>query len=849
MNRRPPGIRPAGGRRPAEAAAVAAMLLAAVSSWGLAGRPARAMAARAAAWGPGGAAGCLAPPSTAVPPRPGLPDTLGSTHVLAHFDAAVVDSSYVRGVLEAAERARRVLVDTLGCRAPALDGGAGGDDRTDVYVGPIGGAPLGVAGATWPEAPTGDPIYPASYSAWFQVVETLADSIRDVVTAHEYFHAIQMAYDRDDALSVYEMLSTWAEERVFPAVDAYRRVLPPFFAQPERALFAFTYSNVPWAFFLTERYGDAFVADLLDAMGRTPGNPPGALRAAHDAALAARGGGDFFSELVQFRVWNLFTGARDDGEHYREGALWPEVRIERRLACVPAPLASDVHLAGSYGALVHVVEGDHAHGTLRIPVRPEIANRIDASITRFCGGASFTTTRSWPPGTAPTDTLEILSWEDVDSVAVVVSNFRGAGSLALAGFAIGAAHGRVTPPSGGWVLVLDRDACRRPFDGAGGRLGPREGQERAFSIALGELGVAFVQSDSIPLDLSTCLGVFLCGGQDDAGLRLDDAELDRLRAFVDGGGDVYLESRTFGAFAGAASASAVARAFWDRFGTVWRPPDSTSVSAWNTVPGSPLGARAFAYGGAGAAGAGILEPVAAETLAVDALGRVRATMRRQGASVRIHATVLLGASGDAASRRGWVAAVLSAWDALVPVLGVRGATLSARDGVVTLEGTLGGWSGETVDVVRDPDTAPVPVAVDVSPVPGGARFVARDVPPRGRHAYAVRLVGTAGARRELWRGVVDAGLDAPRLVLGRPAPNPVRDRLRVDVRSSGGPLAVTVYDVAGRRVLSRRLDVPPGRSRVELDLAGERRPAPGVYFVRVRGASGAVAVRRFLVLR
>ncbi len=809
----------------------------------------RAHAAGAFEWhGAGGSTGCLVR-GASPPPRPGLPDTLGSVHVLAHFDRSVVDSAYVHAVLEGAERTHRVLVDTLGFRAPDPDG-AGGDDRIDVYVGPIGGMPAGVAGVTWPENPTGDPVYPASSTAWFQVTVGLPDSVTGVVAAHEYFHVIQLGYDRDENNSLLEMLSTWGEERVFPDADLYIRRLKWFFDQPEQPLFSFTYSNVPWLFFLTQRYGDGVLVDLMDAAGRTPGNPPGALRAAHDAALAAHGGGDFFAELVTFRVWNLFTGARDDGAHYREGARWPEVRVETRIACIPqATLVGDVRRAGSYGATVHVIEGDHAHGALRIPVRPDWTCRVDASVTTFTPAGATTTAITWPQYSTFGDTIVVPGGERVDSVIVVASNFRGSGSSSQAAFSIGALHARPAPPAAAWVLVLDRDACRRPFDGLDGRLAPTAGQERAFARALADLGVDFLQTDSIPADLSACRGVIVCGGQDDAGLVLDDAELDRLTAFVDAGGDVYLESRAFGRFADVPAASASARAFWTRFGASWRAGDSLAAHAWSTRPG-PLGVHAMAYGGVLAQGAGELALAGADSLIVDDRGRLRGTVLQAGSSCRIHATLLLGASGDDASRAAWMASVLSAWDAGMPVLGVRTATLAANpDGVVTLEAVVGGWSGQTLGVVRDPGAREKEVDATVTAGPDGARVRAADAPGAGRHAYVVRLVERGAAVRDLWQGEVTVAGTRPPLWLGAVSPNPARDRVALDVRSPGGVLGVDVFDVAGRRVGRWRLALPAGQSRVELDLARSRRLGSGVYFVRVRDATGHVARRKFLVMR
>ena len=67
-----------------------------------------------------------------------------------------------------------------------------------------------------------------------------------------------------------------------------------------------------------------------------------------------------------------------------------------------------------------------------------------------------------------------------------------------------------------------------------------------------------------------------------------------------------------------------------------------------------------------------------------------------------------------------------------------------------------------------------------------------------------------------------------------------------------GPLEITLYDVAGRRVLRRSESVnETGRLSYRLDLGGADRPVgSGVYFLSVRDASGEQAeAAKIVVLR
>ncbi|MGH7724775.1 MAG: T9SS type A sorting domain-containing protein [Candidatus Eiseniibacteriota bacterium] len=83
------------------------------------------------------------------------------------------------------------------------------------------------------------------------------------------------------------------------------------------------------------------------------------------------------------------------------------------------------------------------------------------------------------------------------------------------------------------------------------------------------------------------------------------------------------------------------------------------------------------------------------------------------------------------------------------------------------------------------------------------------------------------------------------------SPNPVGDTIQLEVESSTPSLAtVTVYDLAGRAVLRENLRVAPeGMSMVQVRL-DRASLAPGVYFAKVRDASGLASQgMKFVVVR
>jgi hypothetical protein len=790
-------------------------------------------------------------PAAAV--RPTLPNQMPSTHFLVHY-ADGADTTYVRGVSDAAERAWRVLVDTLGYESPPSDNPAGGDGRTDIYVrtpAQIGG----VYGVTYPEAATASP-YPYSHTSWYEVVDTMSAGRMQTVTAHEFFHVVQLGYrhypdDPSSYDSYLEMISTWAEERVFDGNDTYLEVIPFFFDAPHKNLFGYTYSNVPWMIYLTERYAEDIPREILQECAQVFGQSASVV-AAHNAVLPLHGAETMIDETTGFTLWNYFTGGRDDGGHYSEGADWPEVAVEKRSTCVPFDTYETANRYGTYGSNYFFFDGNYQKDTLRVVINPEFYNKCTATITRFKGPLRLTEWLRFPQFTA-VDSVSVGDWRDCDSLLVVMNNDGGAQSSADAW--ISARFPRSASPARPHVLLLDRDGCRRPFDGGGDAFSDRDGEERPWAQAFSDLSVPYVQTDSIPDDLSLCIGVVVVGGADAGGLLLSDAELGRLMDYMDGGGHVYLESREFGALAdpGQGSPTAAQAAFWSYFGVGFAPGNpSGNVAAWQTPAVSALGAHAFDYDYQDPSDddVGVLTPVAAETLAVDGSGLVRMTFYDAGGgSTRIHSTVVLGAStgSGASSRDGFVQALMDLWGPVTPALSLVRMAVRVDGTRVLLSGELSGYDGQPLALRRigGGSTVEVPLSLDDLAVP---RFRAQDDPGPGTFTYRLALLDGAGAETAvLWRGDVTTGAGVRPLALSALGPNPVRDVVRLTVESDRSrDLVVSVFDVAGRRVWTGREQVGSGTSTLTID--GTASLPSGVYFVRVRDGHLGVG-RKLLILR
>lgn len=772
-----------------------------------------------------------------------------SARVIVHYNDAAL-ASYAQEVRDAAELTYEVLIDTLGFSPPPSDGVDGGDSRTDIYI-----RPAAVLGPGWGVAArenlVGAP-YDSSFTSWVELTDTLALARLRTVTAHEVFHVIQLGYDGFEQASFLEMISTWCEDRVFDAIDLYLEVLPAFFEQPEKALFSHVYSNVPWMFYLTEVYGDTILVDIMDQCGQTTGPN---VRAATDAALATRGTTTFSHEFQVFGNWNYFTGARDDGFHYREGANWPLVSVEKRSNCFPFFDYFTMHAPGRLGANYFFFDGDRASDMMRLLAYPEFFGSNLFSVTRFVGGVSSTQNLTFPASTV-VDSVTIDNWSDCDSVLAIFQIDTSAQTINNVG--ISAFFVTNPPPASPYVLVFDRDGCRRPFDGISDDFSTRDGEERPFGDAFAALGVTSVQSDSIPDNLSLCGGIFVVGGFDNGGTTIDSEDLVRLTSFMDTGGDVYLEGSRFGEWVdpGIGKGSPEEEAFWSRFGCTFTPGESQAVGnvlSWNTVTTAMLGAFVFDY--AFATGSddhvGLIVPTTADTLALDQAGNVRMSVNHgPSGSERVYATVLLGGSrgGDGmSSRMAFLSGILDVFDSIVPALSVVRANIALRNDHVVVEGTLFGYNGEALRLERWQDRNSREIDLSLAQVGSEWRFRGEDTPPSGKALYRLTV---AASNRLVWQQGFSADLPARPLALVNAYPMPSRGDVTLVVDTDRAAVAtVRVYDPAGRLAYEAPARLTSGTSSISLSGADGFRPrVSGIYFVRI-DANGQHAVRKLLILR
>jgi hypothetical protein len=322
--------------------------------------------------------------------------------ICVHWNPAASTRAYVDRVLATVTQVHEQYV-AAGYRAPRPDGRRGGDNKTDIYLRDVGAQ--GLYGFC-----TTDKRFRATgpFDSWAYCV--LDDDYRQrqfpaltptenmqVTAAHEYFHAVQFAYDAFEDSWFMEATATWAEDEVFDDINdnlQYLRAGP--LRRPHVPLDKFEVGG-------THQYGDWIFFRYLTEQLPTGNVMPDLVRQMWERADGSRDGPDMYSlKAVRSaltangesfaRMFARFAEAnRHPAEAYDEGDLYPT-----------APLSATRTLRADQSSGWISRELDHLSSTtLRftpsglvpptsLKVRVDLANRSRGALalvtTRLLGG-------------------------------------------------------------------------------------------------------------------------------------------------------------------------------------------------------------------------------------------------------------------------------------------------------------------------------------------------------------------------------------------------------------------------------------------------------------------------------
>jgi hypothetical protein len=302
--------------------------------------------------------------------------------------------AWVKTTLATMESVYAKEVTSLGYRAPLPDGILGGSAKTDVYLADVGAASTyGYCGTDQPNANNTRAVFAYcvldnDYATSQFRTNTPLLNLR-VTAAHEFFHAVQFAYDWTEDLWLMEGTAAWMEDEVYDGVNDNLQYLV------ESPL---NYPYVPldyWEPNVYMPYGSwVFWKFLSESTGAGAADNPGVIRRVWNAAggstystqalkqvLVARGS-NFPRTFSQFGTWT-----RNPGRYFSEGRYqkYPRAPLEKSFTLSSARRSTGYwtgpldHMAHSF---VRFVPGSTLTGKWRLRVSVNMANRSRGSVAR-----------------------------------------------------------------------------------------------------------------------------------------------------------------------------------------------------------------------------------------------------------------------------------------------------------------------------------------------------------------------------------------------------------------------------------------------------------------------------------
>lgn len=221
------------------------------------------------------------------------------------------------------------IVDGLGYRAPLGDRAEGGNALFDVYLKDLG---TGLYGFCAPEirvkkrTASGYCVLDNDYAQAQFPSGTPTDNLA-VTAGHEFFHAVQFAYDYAEDPWMMESTATWMEERIASQVNDNRQYFPTSqIYAPYVPLDTFSrtssYQYGNWVFweYLTNQYGIGLVKKAWKQAGSLKSD--GGKSSIPALQRILRGKGGLTKVYAKFAAGNLIPAL-----NYPEGAEYPAPRV------------------------------------------------------------------------------------------------------------------------------------------------------------------------------------------------------------------------------------------------------------------------------------------------------------------------------------------------------------------------------------------------------------------------------------------------------------------------------------------------------------------------------------------
>ncbi|MFL6061574.1 MAG: MXAN_6640 family putative metalloprotease [Marmoricola sp.] len=260
--------------------------------------------------------------------------TYATPHFLIHYQTAppflgksqVATTEQVQATASVLENVYSTETGALGYRTPLSDAATANpssksnpDAKIDVFLAELGDQRLYGYASSDSTAQTEPPYLVLDND--FASSEFGAAPINSlkVTVAHEFFHAIQYAYDAYELAWFMEGTAVWMEDTVYPTINDYLQYLPTSqLAKPRQSTDDPNdlYGTVIFWKFLSERFKDpTIIRKIWERAAASSGNRNG-IQSVGDV-LKARGL-SFAPEFARYGVWNTLPPGT-----YADRSLWP----------------------------------------------------------------------------------------------------------------------------------------------------------------------------------------------------------------------------------------------------------------------------------------------------------------------------------------------------------------------------------------------------------------------------------------------------------------------------------------------------------------------------------------------
>ena len=333
-------------------------------------------------------------------------------HFLIHFtrsgvNAVPSDDADKDGTPDDVQESAQLYEDVLafytqlGFLTPPSDanlaGDHGGDGRFDVYLLDFGGSADGSYRSDDCDSGgvcIGFMVQENDFAGYSYPSRTIGNRI---LASHEFFHAVQAAYNATEGTIFAEGTAVWATEKFDPTLNDFEGFVKGYLSKPDHSLNVpgtgpvdpFSYGAAIFFEFLDEKYGTSVIRELWESVKGMGQTTPPQWFANLDTVLQSRHASSFADAFFTFTQWNLYTSKRADPAHgYARGSGYPLVRIDPGTLPLSIPSLRVFSSSASYTAVApaarkqltaSLVTGDGA-SALRLALAVRRGNTIEAPV-------------------------------------------------------------------------------------------------------------------------------------------------------------------------------------------------------------------------------------------------------------------------------------------------------------------------------------------------------------------------------------------------------------------------------------------------------------------------------------